>query len=97
MAAVIAMAPKLLILDEPDAGLDIIVYNELYDLLNRIRKETGASILLISHREEAGLIADSATLLWQGKSVLSGDFRKVMQKYCAMSGRKKICQRGCIK
>ncbi len=91
LASVIALKPKLIILDEPDAGLDIIIYRELYDILENIKRETGASILLISHREELGLIADQATFLRQGKSVYSGQFRPVMRKYCQSLKRKKIC------
>lgn len=92
LAAVLLMKPRLMILDEPDAGLDIIVYNEFYELLTTIKEKTGSSIMLITHREEAGLVADSATLLWQGKMIISADFKKTMLKYCELSGRKKSCQ-----
>lgn len=91
LASVVAMKPKLLILDEPDSGLDIIIYNELYDLLKSVKKQTGASILLISHREETGGIADQASLLWKGRIVKSGNFREVMWKYCGLSGRREKC------
>lgn len=93
LASVVIMKPKILILDEPDSGLDVIIYNEFYNLLESIKQQTGASILLISHREETGQIAISASLLWQGELVKNGNFREVMQKYCQLSGRKKICQR----
>jgi len=46
LASVFLMKPKLMILDEPDASLDIIVYNELYDLLLKIKDELGCSILV---------------------------------------------------
>jgi len=93
LASVITLKPKLIILDEPDAGLDIIIYRELYNILENIKRETGASILLISHREELGLIADQATFLRRGKSIYSGQFRPVMRKYCQSLKRKKICPR----
>jgi Fe-S cluster assembly ATP-binding protein len=92
-ASVIAMKPKLMILDEPDSGLDIIIYREFYNILENIKKETNASILLITHREELGSITDRSTFINQGKAVCSGNFRKVMRKYCQFSGRKKICQK----
>lgn len=95
LAAVVAMKPKLLILDEPESGLDILVYSELYELLDAIRKETHASILLITHREEAGEIADEGTLLWEGKVKAKGSFREIMTKYCELAGRKIKCQRVC--
>ncbi len=91
LASVIMMKPKLMILDEPDASLDIIVYNELYDLMLRIKEELGCTILLITHREEAGMIADGATLVSGGKIVATGPFRQVMRKYCAREGRRDSC------
>jgi len=92
-ASVLTMKPKLMILDEPDSGLDIIIYREFYNILENIKKETKASVLLITHREELGYIANQATFLNQGKIIYSGNFRKVMRKYCQFSGRKKICQK----
>ena len=93
LASVVAMKPKLMILDEPDSGLDIIIYREFYNILENIKRETNASILLITHREELGGVTDQATFLNQGKVICDGNFRKVMRKYCQFSGRKKICQK----
>lgn len=91
LASIIAMRPELMILDEPDSGLDIIIYRELYNVLENIKKETKTSILLVTHREELGVIADKATFLNEGKTVCSGDFRGVMREYCRTVKRKKIC------
>jgi Fe-S cluster assembly ATP-binding protein len=91
LASVIIMKPKLMILDEPDASLDIIVYNELYDLMLSVKEELKCSILLITHREEAGLIADRATLISGGKVIESGRFRHVMRVYCEREGRRDRC------
>ncbi|MDP3014060.1 MAG: ATP-binding cassette domain-containing protein, partial [Candidatus Subteraquimicrobiales bacterium] len=92
LAAVVAMEPKLMILDEPDSGLDIIVYDELYEILDSIRKETNASVLLITHREESGGIADRATLVWDGKTCASGSFPEIMHKYCHLARRDGKCR-----
>lgn len=94
LASLIVMKPKLMILDEPDASLDIIVYNEFYDLLLKIRRELGVAILLITHREEAGLVADVATLIEKGKTIVSGRFRAVMRNYCQREGRQERCLLG---
>jgi Fe-S cluster assembly ATP-binding protein len=91
IAAVVAMRPKLMILDEPDSGLDIIVFDELYEILDSIRRETGASILLITHREESGRIADVATLLWEGEVIKNGPFPEVMRAYCDAAKRREKC------
>jgi Fe-S cluster assembly ATP-binding protein len=93
LASVVAMKPKLMILDEVDSGLDIIIYREFHNILENIKNETGASILLITHREETGFIADKATFLGQGKVICNGNFKAVMRKYCQFSGRKEICQK----
>jgi len=92
-ASVIVMKPKLLILDEPDAGLDVIIYKELYNILDNIKEETNASILLITHREETGILADRATFLCQGEVIFSGGFRETMRKYCHAVERKKLCKK----
>lgn len=92
LAAVVAMRPRLMILDEPDSGLDIIVYDELHEMLARVRRDTGAAILLITHREETGDIADAATLLWQGQVLKTGNFAEVMQAYCLTAGRRERCR-----
>jgi Fe-S cluster assembly ATP-binding protein len=93
IASVMIMRPKLLILDEPDASLDIIVYNEFYDLLLKIRKELHCSILLITHREEAGLVADRATLLDKNTTAKTGKFREVMRIYCTLMGSREKCKK----
>jgi zinc transport system ATP-binding protein len=41
--------PELLLLDEPAAGIDFQYEEELYDLLTRLNRETGVTILLVSH------------------------------------------------
>jgi len=94
LASVILMNPRIMILDEPDASLDIVVYNELYDLLLRIKEEIKCSIILITHREEAGLIADQATLMEKGKIIKTGNFREVMREYCLITGKKDRCRTG---
>lgn len=95
IASVIIMKPDLIIMDEPDASLDIIVYNEFYDLLLKTKEELNCSILLITHREEAGLVADRGTFLKEGKCKKTGTFREVMQTYCQTMGRKDKCKKFC--
>ncbi len=49
IAGVLAMKPKVLILDEPTAGLDPKGRNEILDQVKQLQKETGITILLVSH------------------------------------------------
>lgn len=49
LARALCATKKLLLLDEPAAGLDPIVTQELYDLIDEINRETNITVLTISH------------------------------------------------
>ena len=49
IAGVIAMRPSVLILDEPTAGLDPAGCRQIMDNICRYRRETGATVLIVSH------------------------------------------------
>ena len=55
----LALEPKLLIADEPTAGLDVLAQIELIDLINDLREKTGISLIVISH--DLGFVARIAT------------------------------------
>jgi Fe-S cluster assembly ATP-binding protein len=92
LAAAIAMRPRLILLDEPDSGLDFIVIEDFLNIFNKI-KELDMTILLITHREDIGMVADYGTLIWKGDSILTDEFPKVMLRYCAKAGLKEFCKR----
>lgn len=92
LAATIAMRPRLIILDEPDSGLDMIVIEDFLNIFHKI-KNLKMTILLITHREDIGMVADYGTLLWRGDTLLTDEFPKVMLKYCAKAGLKEFCKR----
>lgn len=52
IAGVIAMQPKVLILDEPTAGLDPIGRDTILDMIKNYRERTGSTVLLVSHSME---------------------------------------------
>ncbi|NPV91293.1 MAG: metal ABC transporter ATP-binding protein [Firmicutes bacterium] len=49
LARALCAAEKLLVLDEPDSGLDPMVAAEMYALLQKLNRETGIAIIMISH------------------------------------------------
>ena len=49
LARALLRQPKLLVLDEPDQGLDVLGRNELYQLISRIAQELSCGVLMISH------------------------------------------------
>lgn len=52
IAGVLAMKPKVLILDEPSAGLDPKGKDEILSLIKKLQKESGMTIILVSHSME---------------------------------------------
>ena len=70
IAGVLAMKPKVLVLDEPTAGLDPKGRDELLDKLSSIRKETGCTIVLVSHSmEDVARYADRIVVMDKGTVV----------------------------
>lgn len=52
IAGVLAMKPKMLVLDEPTAGLDPQGRKEILELISSLRRDTGITIVLVSHSME---------------------------------------------
>jgi len=76
LAAVFAMRPKLVILDEPDSGIDILALDNIVDVIKKL-KDNGITVLLITHREEVAEIADRTTLICSGYVVKEGTPQEV--------------------
>ena len=73
LAGVLAMAPSLLILDEPTIGLDAGGRAEFYSYLRLVREKQGITIVLISHdMTEVAALADWLFVLHAGHLVLQG-------------------------
>jgi len=71
---VIAMAlllePDLLIADEPTTALDVLVQSQIIDLLKKLRKEKGTSLILITHDLAlVSQIADKVGIMYAGRLV----------------------------
>lgn len=80
LASVLALKPKLAILDEPDSGIDMLSTQDVIRVIDVFRQE-GCSVLLITHREEVAMIADRASLMCWGRIVCSGNPKKVAEFY----------------
>lgn len=76
IAGVLAMKPEVLILDEPTAGLDPKGREEILQQVKKLQKETGMTILLVSHSmEDVAEYVDRIIVMNQG-SVLFDDTPK---------------------
>ena len=71
MASVLAMRPKLAILDEPDSGIDIVALPLILNGIMEMNKQ-GSSVLLITHSEKVTEIAHRVSVLCAGKIINSG-------------------------
>ncbi|MDH5202724.1 MAG: ABC transporter ATP-binding protein [Nitrospirota bacterium] len=80
LASILALNPKLAILDEPDSGIDMLSTQDIINVIN-VFKKNGSSVLLITHREEIALIADRASQMCYGRIICSGEPQKVAEYY----------------
>jgi peptide/nickel transport system ATP-binding protein/oligopeptide transport system ATP-binding protein len=74
IAMALACHPKLMIADEPSTALDVTIQAQILDLMNRLKEETGASILFITH--DLGVIAEMAqrvAVMYAGKIMEGAD------------------------
>jgi len=76
LAAVFAMRPRLVILDEPDSGIDILALDNIVNMIKELRRQ-GTTVLLITHREEVAEIADKTSLMCSGFIVEEGTPKEV--------------------
>lgn len=71
LASVMAMSPKVLLLDEPTSQLDPIAAGEFMTTLKKLNQEFGLTILLIEHRlEEVMPLADRVLVMKEGRAVM---------------------------
>jgi len=73
LAAVLAMTPKIMILDEPTSMLDPLSRRRVFDVLARLKKEQKNTIIVIEHSLENLIpLADRMILLSQGEITMDG-------------------------
>jgi ABC-2 type transport system ATP-binding protein len=99
LARAVMHRPKLLILDEPTAGVDVELRLELWHYVQQINAE-GTTILLTTHYlEEAEQLCDRIAFINSGEIVASGSSRELAQRfgtssledaYLALVGRQEL-------
>ncbi len=73
VARALALSPKLIIADEPTAGLDVSVQGEILNLLNRLQDELDVSMFVITHNLNiVRHISDRTAIMYLGRFVEQG-------------------------
>ena len=81
IAGVIAMEPKVLILDEPTAGLDPVGKTALLNLIKDYNASTGSTVVFVSHNmDDVASVANRVIVMNKGQVALSGTVEEVYSK-----------------
>lgn len=73
LARAIALNPRLVIADEPTAGLDVSVQGEVLNLLNELRERLGLALIIITHNlHVVRHVADRMAVMYLGRFVETG-------------------------
>ena len=82
IAGVLAMKPEVLILDEPTAGLDPKGRDEILDQIKKLQKETGMTILLVSHSmDDVAEYVDRIIVMNKGRVMYDDMPKEVFSHY----------------
>ena len=80
IAGVLALKPRVMILDEATAMLDPKGRREVMDVVLRLNKEEKITVIVITHFPEEALLADRAIVMSQGKIVMEGKPQEVLSR-----------------
>jgi oligopeptide/dipeptide ABC transporter ATP-binding protein len=80
VARALALNPKLIIADEPTAGLDVSVQGEILNLMSELQAEHGLGYLIISHNlPVVRHISDRLAIMYLGRLVEQGDCEAIFE------------------
>lgn len=78
IAAVLALKPEMLILDEPTAGLDSGGCRRLFSLLARLNRQDGVAVMVVTHQlEHVAAVADHCLVFSGGRLVMNGTPKEI--------------------
>ncbi len=82
IAGVIAMKPRVLIMDEPTAGLDPKAHRELLEMIVRIHRSQNNILILVSHNmADIARLSDKVIVMDSGRAVMEGSPKEIFSRY----------------
>lgn len=82
IAGILAMSPRILILDEPTAGLDPKARHSVLSMIKKLHKTKSIDVILVSHNmDDIANLCDNVLVLSQGSLLLSGNPSQVFSNY----------------
>ena len=84
IAAILAMRPKAIVLDESTAMLDPKGRREIMDTILKLQREKGMAVVLINHYMDEAIAADKIHIMNDGEIIASGTPREVFQNEAAI-------------
>ena len=86
IAAVLAMKPKVLIMDEPTSNLDPIGKQEVFDMAAKLNREQGMTVIVIEHEVEVMAdFADRVIVMDGGRIVMNGTPQEIFSQVDALA------------
>ena len=80
VARALTLSPKLIIADEPTAGLDVSVQGEILNLMRDLQKQLGISYLIVTHNlPVVRHISDRIAVMYLGRLLEQGDTRSIFK------------------
>ncbi|MFI6497845.1 ABC transporter ATP-binding protein [Nonomuraea typhae] len=81
IAMAVALEPDLIIADEPTTALDVTVQAQILELIERLRRELGTAVLLITHDlGVAAEVSDRVAVMYAGRIVETGDVYELFER-----------------
>ncbi len=78
VARALALSPKLIIADEPTAGLDVSVQGEILNLMARLQRELGLTYIIITHNlAVVRHVSDEMAIMYMGRFLERGPTRAI--------------------
>ena len=80
IAGVLAMRPKCVVFDEPTAMLDPQGRRDVMDIIEKLRREYGSTVILITHHMDEAARADRVVVMSDGRIVMDGAPRQIFSR-----------------